>query len=173
MFMSPAVNATSGPVAPVEFLPSRAVAPVSGHAGVDARHEVKASSASEPVRDSGAAGRAIAQDTGDKTGKAASANSAAHTASAANTLNSAFNYDSATRHVVMQLRDGSGAVVIQIPSEQALRQYEQTLKRSQENAAATQDVAPAAESARPQAAAAALSSGSATIGAGARYNTVV
>lgn len=175
MFMTSTVTATSGSVAPVEFSQSRAVAPAIGLGGV-ASHDVKAS---EPATDSGAAGRAVATGAGDKSGKTAAVNPASSTVSPANTNSSvsnssAFNFDAATRRVVMQVRDGSGTVVIQIPSEQALRQYEQALKRSQDSAA--QDVAPAASSVgatpvSPQPVAA--SSGSVTAGFGARYNIVV
>jgi len=172
MFMTSTVTATSGSVAPVEFSQSRAVAPAVGHGGA-ASHDVKAS---EPAMDLGAQSRAVAAGSGDKSGKTATVNPASNAAGSAHTNNSAFNFDSTTRRVVMQVRDGSGSVVIQIPSEQALRQYEQALKRSQDSV--TQDVAPAASPAgadpvSPPSTPVAASSGSVTAGFGARYNIVV
>ncbi len=130
MSMTSAVTATSGPVAPIEFLQPRVAVSAIGHGSAESTHDGKGSESSVTP---GAAGHAAAGSAGDAGGKAAA-------------VNPTFKYDSETRRVVMLMSDGNGAVLVQIPSEQALRQYEQALKRVKESVAATQGVAAGAAS---------------------------
>ena len=173
MFKISAANATSGPVAPVEHLQSRTVAPVVGHGAAMANHDARAPKAPEPAADSSAGGQVVAGGAGDKSGKTGTGNAASNPVSSASAFSSAFNFYSKTRRVVMQLRDGNGAVVVQIPSEQALRQYEQALKQVKDGGGVAQDGASAAAQPVQSPPSAVASSGSATAGAGARYNIVV
>ena len=182
--MTSAVNATSGPVAPVAHIVSRTMVSAIGSGTYYVNRDSKAPRAFEVTVDSGAGKRAVTTADGTKGGKTAAANPARNAPNpssapgSANAVSSAFNFDPETRHVVMQLRDGNGSVVVQIPSEQALRQYEQALKHSQESVA--HDAASGASAgesagavAEPPQAPAASSGGGAAAGAGAHYNTVV
>ena len=110
MLGTAAVNATPGPVA-AEFSQSRAAA--------------------------AAAHRYDSIKTGDGT----TGDAKTDKTQAGAVINPTFRYDAQAQRMVMLMRDEkSGTVIVQVPSEVALRQYEQAVKRAQEDVAATQNV---------------------------------
>ena len=199
MFMSSAANTIPRPAPPIAAVQlhvvqphaaqPRAVAAPSGQTSVAVPHYIRTVKTSSPVPESGRSGPVVQADNSGKTegdrgesdrgGKIATGNQPSASTSKASTgsvLNSAFNYDSETRHVVMQMRDGSGAVVVQIPSEQALRQYEQAQKQVKDGAGAGSEASSAgtgAEAASSAHAGAAASAGGFAAGNTARYNVFV
>jgi len=125
MLVTAAVNATQGPVA-TEFPQTRTAAAAAGHGD---------SPKSEPVK---------GEPAGTSDGKADKTVPGA-------VINPTFRYDSQAQRMVMLMRDEkSGAVIVQVPSEVALRQYEQAVKRAQEDVAATQKATAGQAPALPQ-----------------------
>ena len=161
MFMSSAANTISRPAPPIAVPPPHVVTASSGQTSAVAPHYIRITRAPLSVADSGRSNSVLQADPSsksesgrsesgkseaDKGGAVASsgpASSSASKTSSSSQVSSAFNYDSETRRVVMQMRDGSGAVVVQIPSEQVLRQYEQAQKQVNERAGAASGGSPA------------------------------
>ena len=152
MSMTTAINAAPGPAAP-EFVYPRVpatVGPATVGPGVVGPGVVgpgvvgsEAHIPSDPVRDSSPAkapvpvrvGAADAHREGPRSEKSDRSERAGHAA----TVNPTFQYDTKAQRMVMLMHDqGSGAVVQQIPSEMALRQYEDAVRRVREDAAAVQ-----------------------------------
>jgi len=122
MLVKAAVNATQGPVA-TEFPQSRAATVVAGHSE---------SARTEPVKSESA--RTAESKAENKAGDGKSEKTVPGAV-----INPTFRYDAQAQRMVMLMRDEkSGTVIVQVPSEVALRQYEQAVKRAQEDVAATQ-----------------------------------
>lgn len=167
MVIASAISATPGPVAP-DYAQTRAAVAATGR-GDSIRHE-----------------SARHESAGSADGEAAPGGKDDKSAQAV--VNPTFRYDDQSGRMVMLMRDQkTGATLVQVPSEVALRQYEQALKRVRDEVAASQDTAatPAPASTSSLEAAtlgvvmpAPASAGSLTVGAsarpgGARFNIMV
>jgi hypothetical protein len=130
MPMTAAVSATQGPVAS-DFIANRAI--LAAGPDLDPAH-----AAAKDVKAKDGAAKDGGKDGGkDATGK--DPNGKEGGANPAVTVNPTFKYDSRAQRMVMVLRDQTtGAVVQQMPTEAALRQYEQAVKRVRDEMATSQ-----------------------------------
>jgi uncharacterized FlaG/YvyC family protein len=147
MTMTTAVHATSGPVAP-EFVHNRTAQLAGGDSAAAKPAERTAAAQGSAVSANG--NSTASQGTSSGTSPAASPNGGRGEKAASITVNPTFRYDSESQRMVMMLRDQkSGAVVLQIPSEVALKQYEQAIKRVREEVATNHAAAGSATAPTP------------------------
>jgi len=125
MLMTAAINATPGPVAP-DYAQTRTAVAAAGHA--DSTRLDTSRSSDGRSSDGGPGDAAAPAGAGGKDDKLPQA-----------VVSPTFRYDPQAQRMVMLMRDHTtGTVLVQVPSEVALRQYEQALKRVREEVAASQ-----------------------------------